>query len=363
MQITAQKSEAERLAMLKAEDDKKHAAAEAKRKAEEEAARRVPRPGETFRDCPECPEMVVLPAGEFIMGSNEFDNERPPHKVTIGQPFAVGKYEVTFAEWEACVADVGCANRTPDDEGWGKGRRPVINVSWNDAKHYVAWLSRKTGKTYRLLTEAEWEYSARAGTATKYAFGDTITNRHARLSASGTVEVGSFQPNKFGLHDMHGNVLEWCEDNWHTDYRDAPNDGSAWYSGRTSLQRVLRGGSWYDKYPAFLRSSSRTTHPSPNRDYTVGFRVASTLLWGNYVSVISSHRTRIDALNKFADLQKKYEILRDKMPDVLEADLSAHGLGTMYRLVVGPPGSREVASTFCGQIKSAGHPDCWITGY
>jgi formylglycine-generating enzyme required for sulfatase activity len=132
-------------------------------------------PKQEFTDCQEvCPEMVVVPAGEFTMGSNDFDREKPPHKVTIGKPFAVGKFEVTFAEWDACVAATGCKQK-PGDEGWGRGKRPVIYVSWNDAKEYAAWLSKKTGKSYRLLSEAEWEYAARAGTTTKYSFGETTS--------------------------------------------------------------------------------------------------------------------------------------------------------------------------------------------
>ena len=164
--------------------------------------------------------------------------------MTIARSFAVGRFEVTFAEWDACGLQPQAR-----DEGWGRGRRPVINVSWNDAKEYVAWLSRKTSKTYRLLSEAEWEYAARAGTTTPYAFGDTITKVQAQFSEGTwgsigkTAEVGSFTANKFGLHDMHGNVWEWCEDKWHSIYQGAPIDGSVWPGGDVSL-RVLRGGSW-----------------------------------------------------------------------------------------------------------------------
>ncbi|MBO0766976.1 MAG: formylglycine-generating enzyme family protein, partial [Hyphomicrobiaceae bacterium] len=148
--------------------------------------------------------MVVLAAGESTMGSNEYDSEKPPHRVKIARPFAVGKFEVTFAEWEACAAGGGCTgNRTPGDGGWGKGRRPVVNVSWHDAKEYVAWLSRKTGKTYRLLSEAEWEHAARAGTTTRYAFGDSIANSQAQYGVDKTAEVGTFAPNAWGLYDMH----------------------------------------------------------------------------------------------------------------------------------------------------------------
>jgi formylglycine-generating enzyme required for sulfatase activity len=250
--------------MLKAEEDRKRAEADPLR------------PGRVFRDCSNvCPEMVVLPAGSFTMGSNDYDSEMPPHTVTIQRPFAVGKFEVTFAEWDACVADGGCRHR-PGDQGWGRGRRPVIYVSWNDAKEYVAWLSRKTGKTYRLLSEAEWEYAARAGTTTRYAFGDTISESQAQFSAGKTVEVGSFPPNRFGLHDMHGNVWEWVEDSWHSDYNGAPLDGSMWTGGNMSL-RVLRGGSWLYIDPGSLRSAIRSRYRPGIRDSVVGFRVARTL--------------------------------------------------------------------------------------
>lgn len=194
----------------------------------------VPHTPETFRDCPDCPEMVVVPAGQFMMGSPDNDlahmtSERPQHKVTIAEPFAVGKFEVTFAEWDACVLNGGCSGYRPSDEGWGRGRRPVIHVSWSDAQEYVAWLSKKSGKTYRLLSEAEWEYAARAGTTTRYAFGNSITTQEAQFSARKTAEVGSFKPNAFGLYDMHGNVMEWVEDCTHiASYDGAPADGAAW---------------------------------------------------------------------------------------------------------------------------------------
>ncbi len=302
----AEEAERQRVAMLEAEDDRKRAEAEAKRKADADAKARAdaeskrtageatpnPRPGETFRDCDVCPEMVVVPAGEFMMGSNDGNSdEKPVHKVTISQPFAVGKFEVTFAEWEACMADEGPwtkyggpggCKHNPGDNGWGKGRRPVINVSWNDAKEYVAWLSRKTGKSYRLLTEAEWEYAVRAGTMTKYSFGDTITKSQAQFSygfwasAGKTAGVGSFPANRFGLHDMHGNVWEWCEDNWHANYQGAPNDGSVWPGGDAS-RRVLRGGSWNYDFPVDLRSAFRHWYRPDIRVFDIGFRVARTL--------------------------------------------------------------------------------------
>ena len=169
-----------------------------------------------------------------------------------------------------------CTDRS--DEGRGRGRRPVIDVSWDDANEYVAWLSRKTGKVYRLLSEAEWEYAARAGTTTRYAFGDTITTSQAQIGlgvGGKSAEVGSFPANKFGLHDMHGNVREWVEDNWHSDYQTGPLDGSVWKGGDASL-RVLRGGSW-DSNPDGLRSAYRIGDPPDQRIGIVGFRVARTL--------------------------------------------------------------------------------------
>jgi formylglycine-generating enzyme required for sulfatase activity len=254
------------------------------KKAEDDGKAGSPRPGHVFRDCTDiCPEMVVVPAGEFTMGSDESAREKPPRRVTIQRPFAVGKFEVMFAEWDACVADGGCNNR-PSDEGWGRGRRPVINVSWHDAKEYVGWLSRKTGKNYRLLSEAEWEYAARAGTRTRYAFGDTISKGQAHFFTEGsyrttggkTVEVGSFPANGFGLHDMHGNVWEWVEDAWHPTYHGAPVDGSVW-AGRDVSQRVLRSGFWCYYPPHDLRSATRCWLEPGRQDHDVGFRVGRTL--------------------------------------------------------------------------------------
>ncbi len=241
-----------------------------------------PQPGETFRDCPTCPEMVVVPAGSFRMGSDDGpSDEKPVRTVTIRQPFAVGKYEVTFAEWDLCVAGKGC-NQNPETN-WGRGQQPVMRVSWNDAKEYVAWLSKTTGQPYRLLSEAEWEYAARAGTTTKYAFGDTITTKQAQFSegswgsAKQTIEVGSFSPNGFGLHDMHGNLWEWVEDCWIDSYKGAPSDASA----RTTAcsddgRRVLRGGSW-DFHPEILRSAYRSRNSSGLRVDSLGFRVARSV--------------------------------------------------------------------------------------
>ena len=243
------------------------------------------KPGEIFRDCDRCPEMVVVPEGRFRMGDLSGaggSGEKPVHDVTIASPFAVGKYEVTFAEWDACVAAGGCTHRPDDVFGWGRGSRPVINVSWDDTQAYVRWLSRETGKPYRLLSEAEWEYVARAGSTTKYQWGDDVGTNKANCAKCGsqwdgksTAPVGSFAANAFGLFDTAGNVWEWVEDCSHDSYQGAPNDGSAW-AGRNCDRPVLRGGSWVDS-PWFLRSANRFRYDSGSRIIFVGFRVARTL--------------------------------------------------------------------------------------
>ena len=244
------------------------------------------RPGETFRDTLRSggsgPEMVVIPAGSFRMGCVSGvkcdDDEKPVHNVTIARPFAVSKYELTFEEYDRFTMPTGRV----DDQGWGRGRRPVINVSWQDAQDYVRWLSGETGATYRLLTEAEWEYAARAGTSTAYNWGNQIGSGRANCQGCGsqwdkrqTAPVGSFGANGFGLHDMHGNVWEWVADCWNGSYNGAPSDGSAWTSGDCS-DRVLRGGSLYF-IPRNLRSAYRLGGPSGYRDLNIGFRVARTL--------------------------------------------------------------------------------------
>ena len=179
--------------------------------------------------------------------------------------------------------DGGCNGYKPSDEGWGRGRRPVINVSWDDAQAYVAWLSKKTGKSYRLLSGAEYEYAMRAGTQTVYPWGDTIGTNNANCHACGsqwdakqTAPVGSFAANGFGLYDMVGNVREWTEDCYHDTYSGAPSDGSAWIEGGNCYHRVVRGGSFL-LAPAFLRSASRYWFTSDYRLRYLGFRVARAL--------------------------------------------------------------------------------------
>jgi formylglycine-generating enzyme required for sulfatase activity len=250
--------------------------------------------GQSFKECAnECPEMVLLPAGSFMMGAPASEsqapgyvNEIPQHVVIFAKPFAVSKYELTFADWDACVKGGGCSGHRPSDQGWGRGLQPVINVSWDDAQEYAAWLSQVTGKTYRLLSEAEHEYATRAGTTTIYPWGDDLKlngqamancyNCGSKWDDQQAAPVGSFPPNKFGLYDMVGNVWEWIEDCVHRDYNGAPTDGSAWISGDCS-NRVTRGGSWGFN-PGGLRSEDRSGWGGTDqRNGGLGFRVGRTL--------------------------------------------------------------------------------------
>ncbi len=246
--------------------------------------------GTIFRDRAEglatsaIPEMVVIPAGSFLMGSPDGEvgrdtNEGPQRRVTIAQPFAVGRFEVTFDEYDACVAAKGCAQR-PADSGWGRGRRPVLNVSWNHAQDYVRWLSQKTGQRYRLLSEAEWEYAARAGTTTRWSFGDDESQLGTYAwfrsnSGDRTQPVGGKTANRFGLHDVHGNVWEWVEDCYADNYSSFATNGSA-NTTKGCAARVIRGGSWsYD--PRYLRSAFRYWSSPTLRGDILGFRLARTL--------------------------------------------------------------------------------------
>ena len=235
--------------------------------------------GRPFRDCSTCPEMMVVPAGTFTMGGKS-DYEHPAHRVTIKNRFAIGRSEVTFDEWDACVDQGACKTR-PSDRGWGRSTRPVINVSWPDAKAFASWLTEKTGQKYRLPTEAEWEYAARAGTTTTFWWGPDVDSRQANCKncntgqAQKTLPVGSFKPNQFGLYDTSGNVAEWVEDCWHADYQGAPADASAWTEPQCQL-RVLRGGA-FDSEATYVSSSARFRY-----DYDVpysanGFRLVREL--------------------------------------------------------------------------------------
>jgi formylglycine-generating enzyme required for sulfatase activity len=252
------------------------------------------RPGVSFRDCSRCPEMTVVPAGGFMMGCASRERgcaraERPRRRVTFARPFAVGKYAVTFALWDACVSEGGCGGYLPSRHGWGRPDRPVINVSRGDAQAFARWLSARTGKTYRLPTEAEWEYAARAGTTTPYWWGRLITARRANyngvaLTARGTgrqgrnrqktVSVKAFRRNPWGLYQVHGNVWEWVQDCWSETYDGAPADGSA-RKAEPCFKHVLRGGSWASG-PLKLRSAYRGW-AFPGRSVEFGFRVARDL--------------------------------------------------------------------------------------
>jgi formylglycine-generating enzyme required for sulfatase activity len=242
------------------------------------------KPGGSFRECAKnCPEMVVIPAGQFVVGSpatepGRYTDESPQHQVVFAEPFAAGKYDVTFDDWNACVTYGDCP--ATSDLGWGQGQQPVIFVSWNDAQRYVAWLSRMTGKPYRLLSEAEWEYAARAGTTTIFSFGDDPTplGDYAWYSANSgdrAHPVGQKKPNAFGLYDVHGNVWQWVEDCWNDSYRGAPSDGSAW-TIPNCIYRTARGGP-FSGHPGDLRSANRFHGAPVYRVSMVGFRVGRTL--------------------------------------------------------------------------------------
>jgi formylglycine-generating enzyme required for sulfatase activity len=248
---------------------------------------RALKPKDAFKECATCPEMIVVPAGSFTMGSPESEpgrssEESPQHAVTLARQLAVGRFAVTFDEWDACVADGGCNGYKPSDQG------PVINVSWDDAKAHMAWLSKKIGRAYRLLSEAEREYVTRAGTTTPFWWGSSISTSQANYDgnytygggAKGeyrakTLPVDSFQPNPWGLYQVHGNVWEWVEDCWQDNYNGAPTDGSARTSGDCHF-RVLRVGSWNNS-PQSLRAANRIRLTSGNRSDLIGFRVGRTL--------------------------------------------------------------------------------------
>lgn len=254
--------------------------------------------GDVFRDRLQDgspgPEMVLIPSGRFRMGDSRglgYRFSRPVHEVTISRPFALGKYEVAFAEYDLFCLATG--RPFPPDEGGGRGRKPVIHVSWNDAVAYTEWLSAQTGRRYRLPTEAEWEFAARAGTETPWFWGDDAVQacRYANVADLAakevfpgfkthdcrdgfpfTAEVGRFSANAFGLHDMLGNVWEWCEDTWHSSYNGAPADDRAWI-GIGEENRVRRGGSWFS-IPKSIRSSARNGNPQGYRGNETGFRLA-----------------------------------------------------------------------------------------
>jgi formylglycine-generating enzyme required for sulfatase activity len=273
--------------------------------------RRCLRPKDNFKDCDTCPEMVVIPSGEFTMGSpksqeGRSDSEEPQHKVIIDKPLAAGRYAVTRGEFTAFVSETkhttGDKCWTYDNAKWAErtgrsfhnsgfaqdDRHPVVCANWGDAKAFVAWLSKKTSQPYRLLTEAEREYATRAGTSTPFWWGASISTAQANYDGNQTygggsegewrmktVAVDSFRPNPWGLYNVHGNVWEWVEDCWHENYEGAPANGSAWTSGGCAY-RILRGGSWC-YVPRVLRSAARDRLAPDSRYSNLGFRVARTL--------------------------------------------------------------------------------------
>jgi formylglycine-generating enzyme required for sulfatase activity len=237
-------------------------------------------PGDVIRDCDNCPEMVVLAGGLFVMGSPAAEagrraDEGPQREVSLA-PFALSKTEVTFQQWDACLADGGCNGYSPSDGGQGRGTRPVTNVSWQDAQAYLDWLNGRAGALrYRLATEAEWEYAARAGGSTPYAFGARVTATQATYRVRATTAVAAHEANAFGLHDMHGNVAEWVEDCYAPTYNLAPIDGAAVQSDEC-VRRVNRGGGYADQAPA-LRAAARQPAQPNLRSPSVGFRIVRTL--------------------------------------------------------------------------------------
>ena len=256
-----------------------------------QTAEQEPKTESTFKDCPACPEMVVVPAGSYIMGFGaKRRRDGPAHRVNIKRPFAAGRYEVTFREWFACVADKGCIHR-PDDHKWGQIRRPVINVTWHQTQNYVKWLSRKTGHRYRLPSEAEWEYLHRGGTTSTFWWGDEIGTKMANCRdcesrqcctakdhsccSHGSQPIGTFPPNPFGLFDTAGNVFEWIQDCWNPDHQGAPKDAATRTTGDCN-NRVIRGGSFY-YLSRVANSSYRVKNPSGVKSYWLGFRVLREL--------------------------------------------------------------------------------------
>lgn len=237
-------------------------------------------PGYTFSDCNGCPEVTVLAGGIFQMGSPATEpgrgrDEGPVHEVSLA-PFAIGKYEVTFAQWDACLAGSGCNGYSPPDGGWGRGDRPVTGVSWQDTQAYLDWLNAQAGGLrYRLASEAEWEYAARAGQSDAYAFGPRVTATQATFRARQTTPVGAHAGNAFNLFDMHGNVGEWVEDCYASNYDLAPIDGIAVQSDECR-RRVFRGGGYNDQAPVLRAAARRSADPAA-RTQGIGFRVARTL--------------------------------------------------------------------------------------
>ena len=245
------------------------------------------KPMDQFKECESCPEMIVVPAGHFRMGAHETEpgstpDERPQHQVSFTQSFSVGRFAVMFDEWDACVTAKGCSYHPPD-QNWGRAKQPVINILWDEAKEYVAWLSRKTGRPYRLMSEAEREYVTRAGTSSAFWWGDDFkplqansahSSDHSPPPIARTVPVDSFAPNPWGFFQVHGNVYDWVEDCGNDSYENAPSDGSAWTEGNCNVH-MLRGGA-FSRRPETLRSAARLWSGGTNRMIYMSIRVART---------------------------------------------------------------------------------------
>jgi formylglycine-generating enzyme required for sulfatase activity len=287
-QLTAEKEHRRKQERQSSEEEVKPKADEARERLSKFRQRAISKPGavlcDKLKDGSQGPEMVVIPAGTFkmgdIQGKGGYD-EKPVHAVRIAKPFSIGRYPITFDEYDRFASAI--SRPAPNDQGWGRGRRPVINVTWEEAVEYTKWLSEQTDKRYRLPTEAEWEYAARAGTETTYWWDDEMKPGMAnckggdsRWDGKQTSPVGSFPPNQLGLYDTAGNVFEWVQDGLHETYQGAPNDGSAWEAKSVGDRRVLRGGSW-DNDAWGLRASLRGRTDPDYRSDKIGFRLARDL--------------------------------------------------------------------------------------
>ncbi len=242
-------------------------------------------PGAVFKDCPDCPEMVVIPPGQFLMGSQATDteadaDEHPLRQVKVLSVFAIGRGPVTFAEWDFCVRDGWCP--AASDRGWGRSNRPVINVNWADVQQFLGWLHFKTGRAYRLPLEAEFEYAARAGTVSRYWWGNTIGVNNTVCQGCGstwdgkmTAPVGSFKANPFGLFDMLGNVWQWTQECWQEPGKTTSATSKSFIPDSCEL-RVVRGGAW-DRKPRSLRAANRARLVAIGRAGDVGFRAVRDL--------------------------------------------------------------------------------------
>lgn len=245
-------------------------------------AKAAEKTGKPFKECAECPEMVVIPPGNYTMGRDDGKSvETPAVPVAVLKSFAMSRYEITWDEWLACV-EAGTCTQVPDDHEWGRGQQPIMNITWQDANDYAGFLTEKTGQAYRLPTEAEWEYAARAGTETHFFWGDTAGTYNANCRKCGTpwdgkgnAPVGTFKPNPFGLHDMNGNVWEWMQDCWNPTHDGAPTIARARTDGDCE-RRVIRSGSWY-YIPRLMAATYRDRHPANLFSYNIGIRVVRDL--------------------------------------------------------------------------------------